>query len=966
MIDSTLQVHEKGFGIAFGISYSKNTPFSLIELWVSIDGKSWKPGSLHSGKRHPERLAALFAAAELARSRGPARAFLTNCDSPTLFNFARKLIRSEPSYLANLSCFHDLFGEKQHLPRLNKHPFFAKWFTATTTDVRLNPPYANGNVGSILFYKIANDSSLDAMTSCIGTNALKRITSVDALRSIMVTFSKGTRPPSGAAIRGRPQKRTNVIPKLVLPATTPSIMDEYVSRLKSMLSAGVSFDSNGMLDIDRALPMQLCHHEKLASREVNRFIAPDNLFSLPHSRLIVISGYAGEGKTTILRRLAWNLCQAHGSLPNPPVPIFISLSHYTGNLISAIATEVYPNKNISEKDEQAKILLRSHKCVVLLDALDDVRGDDAPMILKQIPELLSYNTTLQVILTTRPIALPFLKDVELFHVMPLSPAECLCAYGIPLATALSTIKTLTANGYPLTEGFQLPDSNRAESILNTPLFLWMLALILNNTHPQTNPLTLGLFMNEVIPRHFLIREGLKRHRQETASDITDADILSCLEILAVHMLDSCNTCGISRVDALKAFTKHFRHHETASAGTLASSMLTAATYSGFLITSDNDIVKFRHDTFRDFFAARHVDTQLQIGKDAEWIHNLVLRNAWDGAIVTVCEFTDECYQRDFIEAALSCDVDYAIIIANHAPLSTMRDTISLRVTTECMTLLLDRGGHYLQGGCLLGHYPSPYSTSLVMATFAVEVDRVLATPPQKSKLRTTSLHEIGCCLITLEMVPTILTDATVAQSLKSRYGKEPTLISLLKEVDEKATGCYPEIFTIMMTKYSTAISSSSRFDVFGWPKDGNGNALNDRRFRDHSETFTKDTSLHLSHAIESCDKQLTFLRDNCRDRDWLPSDIVWPSNWFRGITIKSTGDLYFCMNDWGTAIALTMNKIPIEAAEELLSGCISAFRSIGTIYAKYAAITMMLAVKKTSVRRFPSSIPNVLFSDWHV
>jgi HEAT repeat protein len=196
----TAETHSSNYGIAFGVAYDKDRPISLAEIWVSTDCTTWLPGGLGQTKRRPERLAALFAAAELARKKRPVGAFLNQVKFPTVWAFSRKLEHSKPQYLARMRCFSSLGFEAALSVKGAAHPFFSKWFHATGNDVRLVFPYTSHTTGKILFYRIPDSLRPEEFTKLVGKETEHEVSTARGLQDILIQFSKPTRPATGAAL----------------------------------------------------------------------------------------------------------------------------------------------------------------------------------------------------------------------------------------------------------------------------------------------------------------------------------------------------------------------------------------------------------------------------------------------------------------------------------------------------------------------------------------------------------------------------------------------------------------------------------------------------------------------------------------------------------------------------------------------------------------------------------------------
>ncbi|MBD2104464.1 NACHT domain-containing NTPase [Leptolyngbya sp. FACHB-261] len=121
----------------------------------------------------------------------------------------------------------------------------------------------------------------------------------------------------------------------------------------------------------------------------------DALEAVKHHCKLMIWGKPGAGKTTLLKHLALHFPIEHchhcpmGELKEPPIPIFIQLKTFAEDkrrlsLLEAITQEFEPF--IDDPETVVENLLKQGKCVVLLDALDEVVDAESERVYRAIDE----------------------------------------------------------------------------------------------------------------------------------------------------------------------------------------------------------------------------------------------------------------------------------------------------------------------------------------------------------------------------------------------------------------------------------------------------------------------------------------------------------------------------------------------------------------------------------------------------
>lgn len=119
---------------------------------------------------------------------------------------------------------------------------------------------------------------------------------------------------------------------------------------------------------------------------------------ISHPRILNIVGIAGQGKSTILRKLFLNEIKL-----NNRIPFFLELRRIEkGTILDFFKLTLESlGVNINRSDNHVEFLLQSGKIILMLDGFDEVKASSRYEILSQIKELnIRYNCP--VIVTSRP------------------------------------------------------------------------------------------------------------------------------------------------------------------------------------------------------------------------------------------------------------------------------------------------------------------------------------------------------------------------------------------------------------------------------------------------------------------------------------------------------------------------------------------------------------------------------------
>ncbi|MFG0874856.1 NACHT domain-containing protein [Aeromonas media] len=125
-------------------------------------------------------------------------------------------------------------------------------------------------------------------------------------------------------------------------------------------------------------------------------ICVDNNFSLEYRKIVNIIGIAGQGKSTILRKIFLEEMK-RGLI----FPFFIELRKLNGESILEYFKSTLKDIGLNTDNQKVEFLLQSKKALLLLDGFDEIPSKDREKNLREIIKLnTQYNA--RIIVTSRP------------------------------------------------------------------------------------------------------------------------------------------------------------------------------------------------------------------------------------------------------------------------------------------------------------------------------------------------------------------------------------------------------------------------------------------------------------------------------------------------------------------------------------------------------------------------------------
>lgn len=212
------------------------------------------------------------------------------------------------------------------------------------------------------------------------------------------------------------------------------------------------------------------------------------------NRGVLIKGFAGQGKSTILRKLVLN------NIRNNKIPIFFELKNFNGKTLLDSISEDLNKVGIPISFESLKVILNKNDVVLYLDAFDEARPEYRRKLIDEVRDFInSYNAN--IVITSRPDDdLNSLPNLDEYHVAFLDEykiKEIIKKEAQDAEKASDLIRNLD------NRIFNIDD----ESVFKTPILVSLYTISYNLG--EEVPENLSSFYDKIFDAVFYIHDNLK-------------------------------------------------------------------------------------------------------------------------------------------------------------------------------------------------------------------------------------------------------------------------------------------------------------------------------------------------------------------------------------------------------------------------------------------------------------------------
>ncbi len=307
---------------------------------------------------------------------------------------------------------------------------------------------------------------------------------------------------------------------------------------------------------------------------------------------IIISDYAGMGKSTIMKWITVSIIEQ-----NKSIPILVELRKIDSenSILDEIFNQINPIDNSFDK-ELIYELLELGFFTILFDGFDEIPYDIQDKVTTQLSEFIKKTRDNNFILTSRPeSALSTFSDFQLFYIQPLHEKE---AYSlIEKLDSLSKVKF----GEKLISEVKEKNTQVKEFLTNP--FLVSL-LYKSYTYNKDIPSKKITFYEEVysclFKHHDLSKEGFKRPKRSRL-DIFDFEIILrdiAFETSKIGRVIYSKDEMVNHIISAKSKNTRFNFKEQNFFDDLTTTVPIFAT--------EGVKIKWAHKSIQDFFAAKYI------------------------------------------------------------------------------------------------------------------------------------------------------------------------------------------------------------------------------------------------------------------------------------------------------------------------------------------------------------------------
>jgi len=358
---------------------------------------------------------------------------------------------------------------------------------------------------------------------------------------------------------------------------------EYCQRIvtvKTLISPDKTFNVD-----DIYVPIDLNESGRKTRLEVGKFTSLDN------DKAILIKGLAGQGKSTLLRKLLSNHAKSFTRLP-----IFYELKNYSGGLLITEISTSLANQGIKLGVETLRKILKDSNVKVYLDAFDEVNPEHRVKLLDEIRNLINGNNC-HVVCTSRPdTEIDSLSELKTYKVCELTETQ--------IFKIISKVVSDDEKSSELCLALRKSRLHtKSDSILKSPILvvLFCISYNLGEDIPSTLSQFYSKIFDTVFHRHDNIKGKVERVRHWNDNRKIYRELFDCL-------------CFISLRSGFNNFSKEkfvkfvedslvYVNEEGGNADKISYEL---SSITNLIIEDGYNEFKYVHKSIQEFFAASFV------------------------------------------------------------------------------------------------------------------------------------------------------------------------------------------------------------------------------------------------------------------------------------------------------------------------------------------------------------------------
>jgi predicted NACHT family NTPase len=354
------------------------------------------------------------------------------------------------------------------------------------------------------------------------------------------------------------------------------------------------------------------------------------------SRIALIIGTAGQGKSVFLRYLCIQDLDLYGN-----IPLFVELRRISeGKNLRTLLIEQLKTLGLGDVEPEAtlNILLNSGKSRIFLDGYDEISREYSLQVKIEINQLLSQHEKLEVLVTSRPGAISqHLKDsfdITQHDIAPI-PATDHDAFfrkiGVDLETKVRLIEAISRSKAEI------------KGLLSTPLMLTLLVITCGRQQdlPDSLPEFYDSLFNVLSSTHDGTKPGYTRQKATSLSNSDLERLFSAFCFVSKSQFKR-NSLTTRQFEETLEKSKEITNTRCTTEG-----FRTDITETVCIMLNDGLETAFIHKSIQEYYAARFIHT-LENKTHAEKILKRIEENGlfeWNNELQFLEDFRDRVYEN---------------------------------------------------------------------------------------------------------------------------------------------------------------------------------------------------------------------------------------------------------------------------------------------------------------------------------
>ncbi|MBE4884914.1 MULTISPECIES: NACHT domain-containing protein [Enterobacter cloacae complex] len=320
-------------------------------------------------------------------------------------------------------------------------------------------------------------------------------------------------------------------------------------------------------------------------------IQVSDLTALDNDRAILIKGLAGQGKSTLLRKLLSNNAKRFNRLP-----VFYELKNYNGGSLELAISKSLNQFGIKISEYALSKLLSDSNVKIYLDAFDEVKPEFRSELTDEIKRFInSFNC--HVICTTRPdTEIDTLSEFITFSVCELTEEQI---FGIIRVTASDQEKCDELCGALK----RSPLHKKNDSILKSPILviLFCISYNLGEEIPHTLSQFYSNIFDTVFHRHDNIKGKVYRERHWNDNRRIYREVFDCL--CFVSLREGLNGFSHEKLVSFVSISLDYINEDNSCAEKAVKEL---SSITNLIIEDGFNEYRFVHKSIQEFFAASFI------------------------------------------------------------------------------------------------------------------------------------------------------------------------------------------------------------------------------------------------------------------------------------------------------------------------------------------------------------------------